>query len=119
VSSRKVVQIVAADGRVVCERCAVADRFWTRLRGLMGRRELPAGEGMLFRPGGSVHMFFMHIPLDVVFLDRELRVVGVAADLQPWRMAGRRGARLTLELAAGEAARRGIATGDDLRIAGP
>jgi uncharacterized membrane protein (UPF0127 family) len=110
-------RIETADGRVVCERCLLADSFWTRFRGLMGRRELPDGEGMLFRPGGSVHMFFMRIPLDVVFCDRELRVVGVAHGLRPWRVAGARGAKVTLELAAGEAARRGVEVGTQLRVA--
>jgi uncharacterized membrane protein (UPF0127 family) len=108
--------VETADGSVVCERCEVADRFWTRFRGLMGRRELPPGHGMLFRPGGSVHMFFMRIPLDVVFCDRDLRVVGVSERLRPWRVAGQRGAKLTLELAAGEIARRGIAVGAQLRV---
>ena len=84
----------------------------------MGRRDLPRADGMLFRPGGSVHMFFMRIPLDIVFCDRDLRVVGVRADLRPWRLAGQRGAKLTLELAAGEAGRRGVAVGTQLRIAG-
>jgi uncharacterized protein len=112
----KVARIETADGRVVCERCELADSFWTRFRGLMGRRALPPGEGMLFEPGGSVHMFFMRFPLDVVFCDKELTVVGVARGLRPWRVAGRRGAKLTLELAAGEAAARGVDVGTALRI---
>ena len=115
----RTVRIETAGGDAVCERCAVADTFWTRFRGLMGRRQLPSGEGMLFRPGGSVHMFFMRIPLDVVFCDSDLRVVGVAANLRPWRVAGRRGAKLTLELAAGEAARRGIEERTELRVVEP
>ena len=112
----RVARIEAEDGRAVCERCELADSFWTRFRGLMGRRELAVGSGMLFRPGGSVHMFFMRFPLDVVFLDRDLRVVGIAESLRPWRVAGQRGAKLTLELAAGEAAARGLAAGDRLRV---
>ena len=112
----KAVRIETEDGRAVCERCHVADTFWTRFRGLMGRRQLPPGDGMLFRPGGGVHMFFMRIPLDVVFCDRDLRVLGVAENLQPWRVASRRGAKLTLELPVGEAARRGVAEGTQLRV---
>jgi uncharacterized membrane protein (UPF0127 family) len=111
----RTVRLETADGRVVCERCEVADTFWTRFRGLMGRRGLPRGEGMLFRPGGSVHMFFMRIPLDVVFCDRELRVLGIARELQPWKVAGQRGAKVSIELAAGEAERRGIEVGAQLR----
>jgi uncharacterized membrane protein (UPF0127 family) len=59
-------------------------------------------------------MAFMRFPIDAVFLDRDLRVVKVAAELRPWRAAGSRGAKAVLEIPAGEAARRGIRTGDRL-----
>jgi uncharacterized membrane protein (UPF0127 family) len=59
-------------------------------------------------------MFFMRFAIDAVFLDRDMKVVGVAHDLRPWRMAARRGARSVLELAAGEAERRGVRAGDVL-----
>jgi uncharacterized protein len=110
------MRLVKAGGAVVCERCVVADSFWTRLKGLLGRRELPSGEGLLIVPTNSIHMFFMRFAIDAVFLDRELRVLAVVADLRPWRMAVRRGARSVLELPAGEAARRGVETGDVLRL---
>jgi len=84
------------------------------MRGLLGRAELPRGEGILLRPAGSVHTFFMRFPIDVVFLDREQVVVGIESDLAPWRTAGRKGAKAVLELASGEAARRGLAVGDAL-----
>jgi uncharacterized protein len=87
------------------------------MRGLLGRRDLPSGEGILLKPASSVHMAFMRFPIDAVFLDRDLRVVKVASDLQPWRMAGSRGAKAVLEIPAGEAARRGLSVGDRL-IAG-
>jgi uncharacterized membrane protein (UPF0127 family) len=103
-------------GECVVERCWIADKPWSRMRGLLGRSSLPVGEGLLIKPCGSVHMFFMRFAIDVVFLDRELSVVGVVPELRPWRMAGRRGAKVTLELAAGEAARRGIAPGMQLRL---
>ncbi len=113
-----VVEILDEDGAVVCERCELADTFWRRFRGLMGRERLPPGEGMLFRPGGSIHMFFMRFPIDAVFCDRDLCVIGVEAGLRPWRLAGRRGAKVTIELAAGEAGRRGVEPGTRLRLAG-
>ena len=96
------------------QRCALADGFFTRLRGLLGRRALERGEGLLLSPSSSVHTFFMRFPIDVVFLDRALQVVGVAADVPPWRLAGRRGARHVLELPAGEARARGIRVGERL-----
>jgi uncharacterized membrane protein (UPF0127 family) len=59
----------------------------------------------------------MRFPIDAVFVDRDLVVVDVAADVRPWRAAGRRGSRAVLELPAGEAARRGIRPGDALVVA--
>jgi hypothetical protein len=105
------------DGRVVCEQLLVAARPLRRMRGLLGRRGLRDGEGILLRPAGSIHTFFMRFPIDVVFLDREDRVVGIETAVPPWRTAGRRGAKSVVELAAGECERRGLRVGDKLLAA--
>ena len=102
------------DGTVVCERCLLAETPLARMRGLLGRSGLPAGEGLLLRPAASIHMAFMRFPIDAVFLDSTDRVVKVVAELKPWRMAGCRGARAVLELPAGEASRRGLVPGMSL-----
>ncbi|HEX6699977.1 MAG TPA: DUF192 domain-containing protein [Gaiellaceae bacterium] len=114
-----VARIVDGAGLTVVERCSIADKPWSRMRGLLGRKSLPPGEGILLRPAASVHMFFMRFAIDVVWLDRELQVVGVTPELPPWRMAGRRGAHSALELAAGECERRDVRVGDRLRIEEP
>jgi uncharacterized protein len=111
------VRLLREDGAVVCERCVLADNPWTRLKGLLGRRGLDDGEGLLIRPTGSIHMFFMRFAIDAVFLDKELCVLKVAADLKPWRMAAKKGAKQVLEIAAGEAARRGLELGQRLVLA--
>jgi uncharacterized protein len=102
------------DGSIVCERCVLADTALARMKGLLGRGDLPSGEGILLEPASSVHMAFMRFPIDAVFLDRDFRVVKVAARLRPWRAAGSRGAKAVLELPAGEADRRGLSVGDRL-----
>lgn len=89
------------------------------MKGLLGRSELSGNEGILLRPCGSVHTFFMRFPIDVVFCDRELRVLSVAHEVQPWRGAAKRGAKVGIELAAGEAARRGVEAGAALRLVLP
>jgi uncharacterized membrane protein (UPF0127 family) len=114
-----VVRLVNGAGQTVVEHCSVADGPWSRMRGLLGRRSLPRGEGILLQPASSVHMFFMAFAIDVVWLDRDLQVVGVTPDLRPWRVAGRRGARSALELPAGECERRGVGVGDRLRLEAP
>jgi uncharacterized membrane protein (UPF0127 family) len=112
----KTVSLKTVDGEVVCERCLVADSPWPRMRGLLGRRGLESGEGLLLRPTGSVHTFFMRFPIDVVFVDRDWKVLSVRHELRPWRVAGARGAVAALELPAGAAAAAGIAEGDVLAL---
>lgn len=104
------------DGSTVCERCLLAETPLTRLRGLLGRAGLERGEGIILRPASSIHMWFMRFPIDAVFLDADDRVLKIAADLKPWRMAGCRGAKAVVELAAGECERLGVAAGDGLRL---
>ncbi len=84
------------------------------MRGLLGRRQLDDGEGILLRPASSVHTWFMLFAIDVVFLDRELSVLRVVSGLRPWHAAARRGAAAVLELAAGECEARGVGVGDRL-----
>ena len=84
------------------------------MRGLLGRSGLEPGAGMLIDAAPSVHMFFMRFPIDVVFLDRERKVVGVRHELRPWRVAGARRAVAALELPAGAAAAAGVEEGDVL-----
>lgn len=103
-------------GTVVCEQAVLADGPLLRLRGLMGRRELPPTEGMLLVPAPSVHTAFMRFALDLLFLDADLQVMKVVDELRPWRIAGQRRARSVLELAAGECARRGVEVGDRLAM---
>src|SRR4051794_2939646 len=91
-------------GELVCARCEIADTPLKRMRGLLGRAGLDPDEGMLFRPAGSIHMMFMRFAIDAVFCDRDLVVLGVERDLKPWKMAGRKGAKVVVELAAGAAA---------------
>ena len=75
------------NGNMVCERCVLADTALARMRGCSASVSFPSGERDLLKPASSVHMAFMRFAIDAVFLDRELRVVKVAADLKPWRMA--------------------------------
>jgi len=103
-------------GAVVCEGCELADTPWRRARGLLGRRAIHPGEGMLLRPTAAIHTWFMRFAIDAVFLDAELQVINVREELRPWRAAGSRGARAVLELPAGEGRRRGVAAGTRLAL---
>jgi uncharacterized protein len=102
------------DSTIACERCLLAETALARMRGLLGRRGLPPGEGILLRPAAAVHTWFMRFPIDCVFLAADGTVLKVAERLAPWRAASCRKAKAVLELAAGEAERVGIRPGDVL-----
>lgn len=107
------VHIESAGTRLVAT-LEIADGPWTRLRGLLGRRHLPRDRGMLIRPCASVHTWFMRFPIDVVFLDRDDRVVSIADNLAPFRAAACWRGRSALELAAGSVAQARLQIGDRL-----
>jgi uncharacterized membrane protein (UPF0127 family) len=79
----------------------IATSFWARSQGLLGRSGLKSETGMLIDPCSSIHMWFMRFPIDVIFLDKRNRVVGLRRNIKPWGMAWSwRGAK-TLELPVG------------------
>lgn len=108
--------VTTSGGSVVCDNCLIAESPWLRTKGLLGRRDLPDGEGILLRPASSIHMAFMRFPIDAVFLAKDLTVLKVVRELAPWRMASRWRAHSVLELPAGTCERRGVHEGDRLTI---
>jgi uncharacterized membrane protein (UPF0127 family) len=105
-------------GVVICDRCVLADGPLSRLRGLLGRAELPAGDGLLLRPSSGIHTWFMRFRIDVVFLAADFTVLDVRERVGPWRLASCRGARSVLELPEGVAARHSLRPGDRLSLTG-
>jgi uncharacterized protein len=111
---------------LIADKCHVAESFIDRLRGLIGRTGLEPGEGMLFPRCNDIHMWFMSIPIDVVFLrERRLadgsvswQVTSAHEDVRPWKPLPLRDgeASETLELPAGTIRRCGIAAGDEVCI---
>ena len=71
---------------------AVAKTPWQRFLGLMGQREIPQGCGLVFDRCRSIHMFFMRIPLDIVWMRKASApytyvVTDVSEGVRPWRLA--------------------------------
>jgi uncharacterized membrane protein (UPF0127 family) len=98
---------------LVGSRVLVAERFWDRLRGFLGRPRPTEGEGLLLRPCAGVHMFGMRFPLDLVFLSDDATVVHVVEALKPWRRTSRiAGATSVLEVPVGTLGFTGTQVGD-------
>jgi uncharacterized membrane protein (UPF0127 family) len=99
-----VTRIETESGRPVATRVVRANRFCERLLGLLRRRQLDSDEGLLLMPGGSIHTLGMHFPIDVIFLDAQMRIRKIARGVRPWRMSfSTRDTHCVLELASGRA----------------
>ena len=72
-----------------------------RTKGLLGRKGLAPGEGMWIVPCEAVHTFGMQFPIDLVYLDRGLRIKKVRSSVSPWRLSACLSAHSILELPAG------------------
>lgn len=104
-------------GTLLATRCRMADDFFSRGIGLLGRTHLPDGEALLITKTSTITMLFMLFAIDAVFVDRACRVVRVASHLRPWvPVASARGADAVIELPAGAAERSGTQVGDVLRF---
>ncbi len=96
-------------------RIGVADSFFTRFCGLMGRRSLDPLDGLLLIPCNSVHMCFMRFAIDVVYLDKEYQVLKVVSHLHPWwGLSWCPGAWAALEMEAGKAGAYNLSRGHQL-----
>lgn len=65
----------------------VADTFFSRFKGLIGAYPLTFQEGLLISPCKQVHTHFMSYPIDVVFLDSNLKVLHIIVSLAPWKIS--------------------------------
>lgn len=74
-------------GDVICQKMAIADDMFSRMKGLMFSEKLPDCDGFLITPCNSIHTFFMLYSLDLLFLDRDFKIVKAVYDLKPWRMS--------------------------------
>lgn len=95
----------------------VASNLWTRFVGLMGRRELPEGFGLLLKNESAIHTFGMRVPIDVVYLDARGTIVRFTEAMPPARLGPLvRGVRDVLELPSGTLSRAGTRVGDQLEL---
>lgn len=89
------------------------------MKGLLGRTSLEPATGIWLKPCNAIHMFFMKMPIDVLFLDRSLRIVRIYPSIAPWKMTPPiLNAHSCIEIGAGECARLGISEGSKFEIVG-
>jgi len=102
-------------GVVLATQVRVADSSAGRRRGLLDAKTLEPGAGLWIVPCEAIHTFGMKVRLDIVFLDKNLKVRKISPDVGPRRISICLRAHSVLELAAGTTERSGTQSGDQLR----
>lgn len=98
-------------------RLGIADGFWARGKGLLGRSSLSADEALWIHRCNSIHTYFMKFPIDCVFVDRQLQVKRIYRNVGPWKFIFPVwGASSVIEMAAGTATNLHINVGDQLHV---
>ncbi|MFJ5776002.1 DUF192 domain-containing protein [Streptomyces sp. NPDC093094] len=92
----------------------IATSYRARTKGLLGRDEVTGA--LLLSPAGSIHTFGMRIPIDVAYLDRNLRILALRT-MPPNRLGlPRLRARHVLEAAAGSMRTWGLRAGTEVEV---
>src|SRR5687767_4145782 len=108
----KTFELRTATSRCIARHVYLACSFQSRCIGLLSRGAMRKEEGLLLIPGGSIHTLGMRFPIDVVFLNRQMRILGLCDNVRPWRIrVAPKGTRRVLELAAGQIAAHGLKQG--------
>jgi uncharacterized membrane protein (UPF0127 family) len=102
---------------VIADDITVAEKVFSRMKGLLGQKSMRPGTALLIVPCKSIHTFGMQFPLDVIFLDKSNRVTALKENLAPnrltpmyWRAAG------VIEMPAGRIAATHTRVGDEIQI---
>jgi uncharacterized membrane protein (UPF0127 family) len=108
----KTIALRTAEGRFIAHEVRIAHSLAARWFALSRARSLPTRAGLLLIPARGIHTLGMRFAVDVVFLSRQMRVVGLVSRVPPWRvLLAPRATGRVLELAAGQIAATSLKTG--------
>ncbi|WP_105199900.1 MULTISPECIES: DUF192 domain-containing protein [unclassified Pseudoalteromonas] len=95
----------------------IANSWWLRFRGLLGRVIKP-NQALLITPCSSIHTMWMNYSIDVLYLDKEKRIVAIKRDLKPWKFSACSEAYNLIELLSGQVDYWGFKEGNIIEISG-
>lgn len=73
--------------KLIAKELKLANNFFTRLKGLLGTAPLKSQEGLLISPCQQIHTHFMSYSVDVIFLDRNMQVIDIVHEMNPWKIS--------------------------------
>ncbi|MCM8795886.1 MAG: DUF192 domain-containing protein [Candidatus Omnitrophica bacterium] len=104
---------------ILAKDVVVADTLLKRIKGLLGRKEFKQPEALIIKPCNSIHTFFMRFPIDVLFVDKNHKVIAAISGLKPFRLSRVYfSSHYVVELPAGTLESSATSKGDRLKIEG-
>lgn len=104
-------------GTLLAQDVMIADNPFKRMKGLLGKKELKGAHALILKPCNSIHTFFMRFPIDVLFVDKDNKVVRAISCLVPFRITSLYfRADFAIELPAGTIQSTSSSEGDNLSI---
>lgn len=73
-------------GTILAEKVIVAHSLLKRMVGLLNRNCLKNGEALIISPCNSIHTFFMRFAIDVIFVDKDNKVIKAIPCLKPFHL---------------------------------
>lgn len=104
-------------GKVIARRARLAESLWEQFIGLMGRADIAPDEALGIPGCAAIHTFFVRVPLDAAFCDRDGRVLRLMRNIAPFHITSRvSGASMVWEMRAGGALGADVSVGDALAL---
>lgn len=79
--------VIKRNGITIADRIETAANFKSQLKGLIGRRKFENGSAMIFPGCKQVHTFFMQFPIDILFVNKDRKIIKVVENLLPWKIS--------------------------------
>lgn len=102
---------------LIADDVKLAQNFFTRSVGLISRKEIKNNEGLVIKPCCSIHTFFMKFNIDVLFVDKNNKIIAMHENVHPFRILPMYFAsNYVVELSAGSIFNKNIKKGDEIQI---
>ena len=102
---------------LIIENFEIAESFWQRGRGLLGRKNLQSNQAMWIKYTNNIHTFFMRFSIDCIFVDRKFEIIKIKKSVPPFRIVGPYWkSQSVIEACSGFADSKGLKEGDQLYV---
>lgn len=76
----------STQNNLIADDIKVAENFFTRSIGLLSKKSLSGNEGLIIKPCCSIHTFFMKFDIDVLFVNKQNKIIALYENVKPWRI---------------------------------